>query len=143
MSAHNIDWNAYALGEMEASGRRDAAAHMVICESCREELAEVEATLATLAMLREEEVPRRIAFVSDKVFEPRWWQKWNPTFAAASVLAAAIVVHAFAQPPVADAALQARVQVMTEEMQDRMVIFDQMDRQLKQVYMQQISLRRQ
>ncbi|MEP6963336.1 MAG: hypothetical protein ABI995_14740 [Acidobacteriota bacterium] len=143
MSAHNIDWNAYALGEMPAPDRRDAASHMLSCESCREELAAVEATLATLSLLHEEEVPRRIAFVSDKVFEPRWWQKWNPTFAAASVLAAAITIHAFAQPPAADAAIQARMDALTQEMQDRMVIFDQMDNQLKQVYMQQISLRRQ
>ena len=42
-------------------------------------------TLDALSTLREEEIPRRIAFVSDKVFEPRWWQKLflRPSFAAA------------------------------------------------------------
>jgi hypothetical protein len=55
--------------------------------------------------MRDEELPRRIAFVSDKVFEPRWWQRLTqsflrPSFAAASIIAAAILVHAFVRPPV-------------------------------------------
>jgi len=58
--------------------------------------------------MREEEMPRRIAFVSDKVFEPRWWQMFlRPSFAAALILAAAILVHAYARPDAA--ALQARI----------------------------------
>ncbi len=53
-------------------------------------------TLDAMATLREEEVPRRIAFVSDKVFEPRWWQMFlRPSFAAGAVVAAAILVHGF------------------------------------------------
>ncbi len=70
-------------------------------------------TLDALSTLREEEVPRRIAFVSDKVFEPRWWQTiWNPTFAAACVVAAAILIHGFvgfARPAADPAAVQAQV----------------------------------
>jgi anti-sigma factor RsiW len=142
----NVDWKAYALGEMPAAQRSSAASHMVGCVSCREELAGVEATLATLAMLHEEEVPRRIAFVSDKVFEPRWWQRWNPTFAAASVLAAAIVLHAFVQAPVSDGTTQARLEQIEQvdrEMKDRMVLLDQLDKRLQPVYMQQARLERQ
>ena len=68
---------------------------------CREELAGLRLTLDALSTLREEEVPRRIAFVSDKVFEPRWWQRiWSPSFAAGCVVAAAILIHAFVQPAV-------------------------------------------
>ena len=103
------DWKTYALGEMEPEDRRLAEAHAATCESCHHELATLRLTLDALSTLREEEVPRRIAFVSDKVFEPRWWQRiFNPTFAAASVLAAAILVHAFVRPS-SDAQVQARV----------------------------------
>jgi hypothetical protein len=57
-------------------------------------------TLDALSTLREEEIPRRVAFVSDKVFEPKWWQSFlRPSMAAAGVVAAAILVHAFVRPP--------------------------------------------
>ena len=58
---------------------------------------------------------RRIAFVSDKVFEPKWWQSFlRPSFAAGAVVAAAILVHAFVRPPVPassvdTAAVEARI----------------------------------
>jgi hypothetical protein len=56
-----------------------------------------------LDSLREEEPPRRIAFVSDTVFEPRWWRAlWQSGprlgFASAAMLAAAILVHAWVRP---------------------------------------------
>ena len=106
------DWKAYAFGELAAKERRDAELHAATCEGCREELAHVRLTVDTLSALREEEVPRRIAFVSDKVFEPRWWDTFlRPTFAAACVLAAAIVMHGYmTRPPAVDAAaIQAQV----------------------------------
>ncbi len=93
------DWKAYALGELDPESRRQAEAHAAVCLSCREELAMFRLTLDALSTLREEEIPRRIAFVSDKVFEPRWWQTFlRPSFAAACVIAAAILVHAFVRP---------------------------------------------
>ena len=57
------------------------------------------ATRSAVLCMREEELPRRIAFVSDKVFEPRWWQKFFASgpqlgFASAAMLAVAIVFHA-------------------------------------------------
>ena len=108
------DWKAYALGELEAGARREAEVHAAACGACQEELAALRVTLDALATLREEEIPRRIAFVSDKVFEPRWWQGlWRaPSFAAAALIAAAILVHAFVRPPASsgmDAQMQARV----------------------------------
>src|SRR5216684_1115054 len=91
------DWKAYALGELGGEDRRQAEAHAATCAGCREELASLRLTLDTLSTLREEEVPRRSAFVSDKGFEPRWWQRvFNPNFAAACVIAGAILVHAYA-----------------------------------------------
>ena len=110
MSCSQYDWKAYALGELNAPERSSADGHAATCAGCREELAGLRLTLDAMSTLREEEVPRRIAFVSDKVFEPRWWQRlWSPTFAAAMVIAAAILVHAFARPGADPAAIEAQV----------------------------------
>jgi anti-sigma factor RsiW len=111
MSCESYDWKAYALGELDRPARIEAESHAAACPGCRDELATLRLTLDTLSTLREEEIPRRIAFVSDKVFEPRWWQRlFSPNFAAACVIAAAILVHAFARPGVSDAQIQAQVQ---------------------------------
>jgi len=98
------DWKSYALGEMDRSARREAEAHANVCPACREELASTRLTLDALSTLREEEIPRRIAFVSDQIFEPRWYQRafrslWSPNFAAACVVAGAILFHAFRGTP--------------------------------------------
>jgi anti-sigma factor RsiW len=112
MSCESYDWKAYALGELDRPARTEAESHAAQCAACREELATLRLTLDTLSTLREEEMPRRIAFVSDKVFEPRWWQRWfSPNLAAACVIAAAILVHAFARPTLNDAEIQARIDV--------------------------------
>jgi anti-sigma-K factor RskA len=99
----DYDWKAYALGEVDAPARRKAEAHAAVCQNCREELATLRVTLDAMSTLREEEIPRRIAFVSDQIFEPRWYQRilnslWSPNFAAACVVAGAILVHAFVRP---------------------------------------------
>jgi anti-sigma factor RsiW len=111
MSCSNCDWKAYALGELDQNSRRQAEAHAATCSSCREELAGLRLTLDAMSTLREEEIPKRIAFVSDKVFEPRWYQMFlRPSFAAAGVLAAAILVHAFARPSLDQQALQTQIE---------------------------------
>ena len=110
MSCASYDWKAYALGEMERAARREAEIHAAVCADCRDELTSVRMTLNALSTLREQEVPRRIAFISDKVFEPRWWQRiWNPNLAAACVIAAAILVHAFARPSESSGRVQAEI----------------------------------
>lgn len=115
------DWKAYVLGEMNADARRDAELHAAACSACQDELAGVRVTLDALSTLREEEVPRRIAFVSDKVFEPRWWQMFlRPSFAAGAVVAAAILAHGFMRPAQvvngADAAaIEARVAATVQQ----------------------------
>ena len=120
MSCESYDWKAYALGELDRPAARDAETHAAACPRCREELAALRLTLDTLATLREEEIPRRIAFVSDKVFEPRWWQRlWNPNFAAACVIAAAILVHAFAKPGASGAQIDAAVNKAVAEVEAR------------------------
>ena len=101
MNCSSVDLKAFALGEASPGG--GVAAHVETCESCREELERLRVTRAALLSLPEVEVPQRIAFVSDKVFEPRWWQTmWRSSpamaFASAALLALAIFVHAFARP---------------------------------------------
>lgn len=105
MSCSTVDVKAYFLGELAASEKASVEGHIRACQSCREELERLNLTQAALLALEDEEVPQRIAFVSDKVFEPRWWQTiWRsgPTmgFASALMLAAAILVHGYSRPVV-------------------------------------------
>lgn len=147
------DWNSYALGELDGPARREAEAHAATCISCREELAALRLTLDTLATLREEEIPRRIAFVSDKVFEPRWWRKiLNPNFAAACVIAAAILVHAFVHTGPSSAQTQAQInaavasavaQVEARDAEQTAQILDAYDKRFTQMYVTTTGLVRQ
>jgi anti-sigma factor RsiW len=125
------DWKAYTLGELDARARQEAEIHVAECFDCQDELARLRVTLDTMATLRDEELPRRIAFVSDKVFEPRWYQKMflRPSFAAAALIALAILVHAFLRPAVLPSttaqidtrAIEARVTAqVTERLQSEM-----------------------
>lgn len=103
MSCETIDLKEYFFGEASPGDRRLVESHLEACACCREELSRLQLTQAALGALRDEELPRRIAFVSDKVFEPRWYQRlWNSGaqlgFIAASLLACAIFVHAFVRP---------------------------------------------
>jgi predicted anti-sigma-YlaC factor YlaD len=99
-----FDIKEYFAGEATGHDRGRVEKHLAECHECREELARLQLTQASLLAVREEEIPRRIAFVSDKVFEPRWRQRfWNSgpklAFVAASLVACAIIVHAFVRPP--------------------------------------------
>src|SRR5262249_36864869 len=114
MSCSEFDWKAYLLEEIPRGDAASYREHAASCEDCAAELAGVQLTRDALLTLREEEVPRRIAFVSDKVFEPTWWQRLFASgprtgFAAAAMLSAAIVVHGFAAKPTTLAAPNAPV----------------------------------
>jgi anti-sigma factor RsiW len=105
MSCSPFDLKDYYFGELSEADRTAVSAHLEDCPACREEVDRLRLTEAALHSVREEEPPRRIAFVSDRVFEPRWWQTlWNSAprlgFASASLLAAAILIHAFVLRPV-------------------------------------------
>lgn len=94
----------YLLGELDEAGRARVRSHLAACAACREELERLRLTQAALLTLREEELPRRIAFVSDPVLERRRWRRlWAPAprwaFASALVLALAIVAHGWLQRP--------------------------------------------
>lgn len=98
MNITSDDLKDYVFGELDAAGRRAVEAAVASDVALRDELARLQVTQSALFTIREEELPRRIAFVSDKVFEPKWWQVWlnsgpRMAFASAALLAAAIVFH--------------------------------------------------
>jgi hypothetical protein len=101
MSCSSAKVKDFFFGELDAEEHQAIEKHVAECAGCREDLNALALTRSVLLSVPEEEPPRRIAFVSDKVFEPRWWQRlWasGPRlgFASACVLAAAIVVHGYA-----------------------------------------------
>jgi anti-sigma factor RsiW len=107
MSCSPFDLRDYLLGELSAGDRRLVEKHVGVCGNCREELARLEVTHSALRALAEEEIPRGIAFVSDKVFEPSPWRRawqsfWNSSarlgFVSAAVLSVALVVTALNRP---------------------------------------------
>lgn len=118
MSCSSVDIKGYFLGEVSRAEKAVVDDHLRACESCREELDRLKLTDTALRSLVEEDAPQRIAFVSDKVFEPRWYQTiWRSGpamgFASSALLAGAILAHGFslrapAQPaaavPVVDTA---------------------------------------
>lgn len=106
MNCSSEDLKAYFLGELSSLDKAPVEDHVRACQSCREELERLKLTQTTLLALEDEEVPRRISFVSDKVFEPRWYETiWRSGpamgFAAAVILAAAILTYGFTRSVVA------------------------------------------
>jgi anti-sigma factor RsiW len=116
----SFDLREYVLGESSRAEAGRIEAHASECGACRDEIARLQITLGALSAIRDEEPPRRIAFVSDRVFEPRWYQRlWNSGprlgFLAAAMLACAILVHAFHQAPVPPPAAVATVDTRAVE----------------------------
>lgn len=100
MNCSSENLKAYFLGELPSREAAPVEEHVRACGNCREELERLKLTQTALLALEEEEVPRRISFVSDKVFEPRWFETiWRSGpamgLASAVLLAAAILVHGF------------------------------------------------
>jgi hypothetical protein len=107
MSCSPFDLRDYFLQELDAPQRRLVESHVKTCSGCRIELDRLQLTESALLTLREEEIPQRIAFVSDPVFEPspvrRFFSDfWGSTarlgFGSAAMLSAALVVFAFHRP---------------------------------------------
>ncbi len=104
MSCSPFDLRDYLFGELEKAERRQVDQHLRTCGSCHEEMERLRVTQSTLLALPEEEIPQRIAFVSDPVFAPsgagRWWRGfWESAprlgFVSAAMLSAALVIIAF------------------------------------------------
>ncbi len=112
MSCSPFDLRDYFLQELADPQRRLVESHVRTCPSCRSELDRLQLTESALLTLREEEIPQRIAFVSDAVFEPSPVRRWLSDFwgsaarlgfASAAMLSAALVVFAFHRPAPAPA----------------------------------------
>jgi len=107
MSCSPFDIRDYFLKELAVAEQQQVEAHVRTCGQCYEELERLRLTGAALFSLRDEEVPQRIAFVSDKIFEPSPWRRvwaafWGSGarlgFAGASMLSVAILVSAMTRP---------------------------------------------
>jgi anti-sigma factor RsiW len=129
MSCSQFDVRDYFFGELAEADRAAVERHAGGCDACASELDELRAMRGALMTLREEEPPRRIGFVSDKVFEPSPFRRWLSDFwmsgarlgfASAAMLSAALVVFAVRpQPPAivqsAPAAAPVNVQAVVDE----------------------------
>jgi anti-sigma factor RsiW len=107
MSCSPFDLRDYFLQELPDKDRRQVEAHVRNCLPCREELDRLGMTQAALFSLRDEEIPQRVSFVSDAIFEPSPWRRawtglWNSAarlgFASAAMLSAALVVYSVTRP---------------------------------------------
>ncbi len=104
MSCSPYDLRDYFFDELPGDQRGHVRAHLKTCEPCGAELESLRLTQSALLAVRDEEIPQRIGFVSDKVFEPspvwRWFTGfWTSAarigFVSSAMLSAAILVHAF------------------------------------------------
>ena len=107
MSCSPFNLRDYFFGELPEEERRQVDLHTKGCAACSEELNCFRSTQATLLSVPDEEIPQRIGFVSDRVYEPsrlmRWWRAfWGSAprlgFASAAMLSAAILVFTFHRP---------------------------------------------
>ena len=93
MSCGPHDLRDYFLNELNDAEGAEVRQHLKQCPACREELSRLRATEAALLSIRDEELPRRIAFVADRPARRAWWSAWG--LAPAGVLSAALIVSAF------------------------------------------------
>lgn len=136
MSCSQFDLKSYFLGEPDAAGRGAVEEHLKGCLSCREELDRLRLTRAALASVPDEEMPHRIAFVSDKIFEPRGWARfWGSAprlgFASAAMLSVAIIIHGFVSTVdtrrTAELVAAAERRIQEQRRQDLAAVGDSMD----------------
>jgi len=108
MSCSPFDLRDYFLQELASPQQRQVEAHVKTCAPCREELDRLRITGAALRCMADEEIPQRIAFVSDKIFEPSPWRRWLAAFwnsgarlgfVSAAMLSASLVVFALKPAP--------------------------------------------
>jgi hypothetical protein len=101
----------YAFDELPVAERPEMERHISTCGDCAAELDSLRLTTATLRALPDREIPQRIAFVSDKVFEPspvaRFFRSAWAGFASAALMAAALFFVVAHQPaPVTKTVIQ-------------------------------------
>jgi anti-sigma factor RsiW len=130
MSCSPFDLRDYLLQELAGpQQRRQVEAHVKTCAPCREELDRLRITEAALRCMADEEIPQRIAFVSDKIFEPSPWRRWLAAFwnsgarlgfVSAAMLSASLMLFALkpAPAPALEAEVQRRIQAAVVEAVD-------------------------
>lgn len=125
MNCASFDPRDYFFGELAGPDRASMEQHVEGCPACRAELVRLSQTRDALLALREEEIPQRVAFVSDRVYEPSAWKRawrafWHSGprlgFASAAMVSAALVFATLrpvppvpAAPAVDTAALRAEM----------------------------------
>ena len=123
MSCSPFELKDYFLQELTAAEAAQVEDHARRCAACREELERLRLTGAALFSLRDEEIPQRIGFVSDKIFEPSpvrrlWAAFWGSSgrlgFAGAAMLSAAIVFSSVNKPVQAPAPGTAAIQKVAD-----------------------------
>ena len=109
----------YAFDELPAAERSGMERHISECGDCAAELDQLRLTTTALRVLPDREIPQRIAFVSDKVFEPSGFARffgglWNSAsrlgFASACILGGALIVSAYHRPAAAGGEVRTVVQ---------------------------------
>ena len=107
MTCSPFDLRDYLLGELSAGQRQSVDTHLTACEACRQQMEQWDLTKSALLTLPDEEIPQRIGFVSDRVFEPSGWRRWwlgfwnsgpRLVFASSMILAAAITAAPWLRP---------------------------------------------
>lgn len=106
----------YAFDELAPPERKSLEQHLTGCSDCAAELDRLRLTTAVLRVIPDQEVPRRIAFVSDAPPARRWFVP-NLGFASACVLAAAISFSAYRFTAFSNAAPAAPVAPVTQTAQ--------------------------
>ena len=82
MAPHDL--RDYLFDELTPEQRAEVQAYLDTSAEAREELERLQLTHKALLSVPDEEIPRRIAFVSDKVFEPSWAMRlWRELWAGA------------------------------------------------------------
>jgi len=124
MSCSPFDLRDYYFKDLGENERRLTEVHVKTCAHCHEELDRLRGTETALLALPDEEIPQRIGFVSDPVFQPsafrRGWDAfWGSAarlgFASAAMLSIALVVFSLTRPaPQANAPAPAIIRAALE-----------------------------
>jgi anti-sigma factor RsiW len=75
MSCSPFDLRDYFLQELANPQQRQVEAHVKTCAPCREELDRLRITEAALRSMADEEIPQRIAFVSNRLLGAAGWPR--------------------------------------------------------------------
>jgi hypothetical protein len=107
MSCPPFDLRDYFFKDLAENERRLTEVHVKTCAHCREELDRLRGTETALLTLPDEEIPQRIGFVSDAVFQPSafrrgWAGLWSSAarlgFVSAAMLSTALMVFSLTRP---------------------------------------------